>query len=73
MTVDPARLNQQGMAALGRGDAPAAVAAFRAATEADPAAAILWYNLANAHALANDHAARLEALDAALDRDPFMA
>lgn len=73
MTADPARLNQAGMAALQRGDAPAAIAAFRAATEADPAAAILWYNLANAHALADDHAARLHALDAALDRDPYMA
>jgi aspartate beta-hydroxylase len=70
---NPAMLNQQGMTALQRGDAAAAVAAFSAAVAADPAAAILHYNLANAHAMAGNAAAQLAALDAALDRDPYMA
>ena len=73
MTSDPIVLNQQGMAALSQGDAAGAVAAFAAAAAADPAAAILHYNLANAYALAEEPAAQLVALDAALDRDPYMA
>lgn len=73
MTSDPTVLNQQGMAALSQGDAARAVAAFAAAAAADPAAAILHYNLANAHALAGNPAAQQDALDAALDRDPYMA
>ncbi len=72
MTSSAITLNQQGMAALQRGDAAAAVAAFAAAAAADPAAAILHYNLANAHALAGNPVAQLEALNAALDRDPYM-
>jgi aspartyl/asparaginyl beta-hydroxylase (cupin superfamily) len=72
MADDPAQLNQVGMAALRRGDARAAIAAFVRAAAADPTAAILHYNLANAQALAGDTAAQAEALDAALDRDPFM-
>jgi aspartate beta-hydroxylase len=73
MTADPAQLNRIGMAALQSGDAPRAVKAFEAAVKADPAAAILWYNLANAHALAAQDDAQLQALEAALDRDPYMA
>ena len=72
MSTDPAALNSQGMLALRRGDAAAALAAFSAAVAADPAAAILHYNLANAHALAGNDAAQMEALNAALDRDPYM-
>jgi aspartate beta-hydroxylase len=72
MIMDPAALNSQGMAALRRGDAAAAVAAFAAAVKADPEAAILHYNLANAHALAGSGAAQIDALNAALDRDPYM-
>ena len=52
MSKDPVALNSQGMQALQRGDAKAAALAFAAAVKADPAAAILHYNLANAHALA---------------------
>ncbi|WP_310497733.1 aspartyl/asparaginyl beta-hydroxylase domain-containing protein [Sandarakinorhabdus sp.] len=70
--ADPAQLNSIGMAALGRGDAAAAITALTAATTADPAAAILWYNLSNAHGLAGDAVAQSEALDSALERDPFM-
>ena len=73
MTADPAQLNRIGMAALQSGDAPRAVQAFEAAVAADPSAAILWYNLANAHALAGQDDAQLQALEAALDRDPYMA
>jgi len=73
MTADPAQLNRTGMAALQSGDAPRAVRAFEAAVAADPSAAILWYNLANAHALAGADDAQLKALETALDRDPYMA
>jgi aspartyl/asparaginyl beta-hydroxylase (cupin superfamily) len=73
MINDPTVLNQQGMAALSQGDAARAVAAFAAAAAVDPAAGILHYNLANAHALAGNPAAQQDALDAALDRDPYMA
>ncbi|WP_298198760.1 aspartyl/asparaginyl beta-hydroxylase domain-containing protein [Novosphingobium sp.] len=72
MSTDPVALNQQGMIALRQGDAATAVRAFTAAVAADPDAAILHYNLANAQALAGDAAAQLEALNAALDRDPYM-
>jgi hypothetical protein len=67
-----ARHNEQGTKALMRGDGAAAVAAFAAATRTDPDSAILWYNLANAHAISGDPAAQLAALDEALARDPFM-
>lgn len=73
MTADPAHLNRIGMAALGSGDAARAIQAFEAAVAADPTAAILWYNLANAHALAGQEDAQLKALETALDRDPYMA
>ena len=73
MSKDPVVLNSQGMQALQRGDAKAATIAFAAAVKADPSAAILHYNLANAHALGGDAKAQLVALNAALDRDPYMA
>jgi aspartyl/asparaginyl beta-hydroxylase (cupin superfamily) len=72
MADDPAQLNQAGMAALRAGDAAAAVAAFSRAAAADPAAAILHYNLAKAQALAGNLAAQADALDAALSCDPYM-
>lgn len=72
MTNDPATLNQQGMLALRQGDAAGAIKAFAAAVAADPAEAILHYNLANAYALAGNAAEQLEALNAALDCDPYM-
>jgi len=73
MAADAIKLNNTGMAAMSRGDAAAAIRAFQAAIAADPAAAILRYNLANAHALANDAVGQLEALEGALDLDPYMA
>lgn len=72
MSTDPVALNRSGMEALRRGDAAAAIAAFRAAIAADPGAAILHYNLANAQGLAGDAGAQLAALNAALDADPYM-
>lgn len=72
MTADPSALNQQGMVAMRQGDAAGAIKAFTAAVAADPEEAILHYNLANAYALAGDSTAQLEALNAALDRDPYM-
>ena len=70
---DPVALNQAGMAALRQGNAETAIAAFTAAIAADSSAAILHFNLANAHALAANGSAQLGALNAALDRDPYMA
>ncbi|MBC2669992.1 aspartyl/asparaginyl beta-hydroxylase domain-containing protein [Novosphingobium piscinae] len=72
MTLDPVALNQQGMMALRRGDTAGAISAFTAAVSADPDAAILHFNLANAHAAAGNADAQLDALNAALDRDPYM-
>jgi aspartyl/asparaginyl beta-hydroxylase (cupin superfamily) len=73
MTIDPAQQNRIGMDALRRGDANTAITAFTTALSADPAAAILWYNLATAHGLAGNASAQLEALNSALDHDPYMA
>lgn len=61
------------MAALSRRDGAAAVHAFAQAAAADPSAAVLWYNLANAHALLDDDQAQLQALASALTIDPYMA
>lgn len=61
--------NSQGMAALGRGDAVAAAAHFRAAIAADPGAGALHRNLATACRALGDEAAELAALDAALALD----
>lgn len=67
--------NRDGMAALQAGDAAAALAAFRQATEADPAAGPLWKNLAHAHRLLGDDTGERAALDRALalDRTDFAA
>ncbi|WP_353217887.1 aspartyl/asparaginyl beta-hydroxylase domain-containing protein [Sandarakinorhabdus sp.] len=61
------------MAALSRRDGATAVRAFAQATAIDPSAAVLWYNLANAHALLVDEQAQLAALETALTLDPYMA
>ena len=67
--------NRDGMAALQAGDATAAQAAFRAATEADPMAGPLWKNLAHACRLLGDDVGERTALDRALalDRTDFAA
>ena len=75
---DPAaarRANADGLAALRGGDGAAAVRAFEAATQADPAAGPLWRNLAHAHRLTDDAAGERAALDRALalDRTDFAA
>lgn len=61
--------NAQGVAALQAGDAIAAMAAFRLAAEADPAAGPLWSNLAHACRLAGRHEDERAALDRALALD----
>jgi aspartate beta-hydroxylase len=61
--------NILGLEALGRGDAASARGHFEAATQADPKAAVLWINLANAHRLAGDDEAERAALDSALSTD----
>ncbi len=70
-----ARANQDGMAAIGRNDAAAAIVAFTRATTADPASPALWRNLAHACRLGHDDAGEKAALDAALaiDRTDFSA
>ena len=69
------RANADGLAALRGGDGAAAVRAFEAATQADPAAGSLWRNLAHAHRLTDDAAGERAALDRALalDRTDFAA
>jgi len=71
MADDPAQLNAAGLQALGRGDARAAAALLARAAAADPASALLWYNLSTAHGAAGDLAAEGAALDKALDRAPY--
>lgn len=61
--------NAAGMAALRSGDVSGAVAAFRRAADADPAALPLWINLAHASRLSGDDKAERAALDRALDLD----
>lgn len=73
MSDDPVALNGAGMQALQRGDFAGAAVLFRRAIAADSGAGILWYNLANALAGSGDDAGRADALDNALDCDPFMA
>ena len=71
MTDDPAALNSAGLRALGQGDAATAAALLARAAAADPASALLWYNLSTAHGMAGDAPAQGAALDAALDREPY--
>ena len=70
MASSPAQLaNAEGVAALRRGDAAAAIAAFTRATAADPQAGPLWRNLAHAHRLAADAEGERTALNQALAID----
>ena len=71
MSDNPAELNTAGLQALGRGDARTAAALLARAAAADPASPLLWYNLSTAHSVTGDQAAEAEALDKALDRDPY--
>lgn len=71
MADNPAQLNAAGLAAMRQGDMAAAQALFARAAAADPASALLWYNLSTAHCAAGDRQAEAAALDAALDRDPY--
>lgn len=75
MTIDARAANDAGMQALRRGDAADAVRHFTAAANADPAAAPLWMNLANAHRQLRDDDGERTALQRALDLDQlnFMA
>ncbi len=73
MTVDPARLNAEGLAALQRGDSAGAIDLFRRAVAADDGSALLWFNLATACHGARDSDSEALALDKALDRDPYLA
>jgi aspartyl/asparaginyl beta-hydroxylase (cupin superfamily) len=61
--------NAEGVAALRRGDAAQAAAAFARAVAADPHALPLYLNLAHAQRLAGDVAAERAALEAALNID----
>lgn len=73
--INPTQANQQGLAALSRGDHAAAIAAFRAAISADPAAGALHRNLASVYRAMGDDSGELAALNAALeiDQTDFMA
>lgn len=71
---DPGALNSAGLRALGEGRASEAAALLRRAVAADPASALLWYNLSTAlNAGGGTAAEESEALDAALDREPYLA
>ncbi|HVM22476.1 MAG TPA: aspartyl/asparaginyl beta-hydroxylase domain-containing protein [Sphingomicrobium sp.] len=65
----PVAHNMLGMDALARKDFAAAQRHFAAAAQADPKAAPLWLNLANAHRLAGDDEAERTALESALEID----
>lgn len=67
--------NARGIAALKANDCSGAIDAFREATAADPKAAPLWINLAQAYRLSGDNAGERSALDAALaiNRVDFVA
>jgi len=71
MSDNPAELNAAGLQALGRGDARTAASLLARAAAADPASPLLWYNLSTAHSVTGDQAAEADALDKALDRDPY--
>lgn len=75
LALDPANarvLNSLGLRALQSADAAAAVALLTRATQADPEASPLWYNLSTAHRAAGDIEAERAALDTSLARDPYM-
>lgn len=72
MSDDPGALNSAGLKALGAGDSATAVTLLRRAVAADPASPLLWYNLSTALNVAGDAAEEGKALDAALDREPYL-
>jgi aspartyl/asparaginyl beta-hydroxylase (cupin superfamily) len=71
MAEDPAQLNSAGLRALNQGDPAAAAALLARAAAADPASPLLWYNLSMAHRAGGDSLAEEQALDRALDLDPY--
>ncbi|MBC7504872.1 MAG: aspartyl/asparaginyl beta-hydroxylase domain-containing protein [Sandarakinorhabdus sp.] len=71
MTDTAASLNAAGLRALNTGDFGAAITRLRRAVALDPTSALLWYNLGNAHLAADDLPAHDQALDDALNRDPY--
>lgn len=66
----PSALNSAGVVALALGDLAGAVERHEAATRADPAAPILWVNLAKTYRAAHDDAGERRALDHAIALDP---
>ncbi|MBC7522232.1 MAG: hypothetical protein H7268_14220, partial [Sandarakinorhabdus sp.] len=71
MADDPAQLNSAGLRALHQGDAATAAVLLARAAAADPASPLLWYNLSMAQRATGDTLAEIQALDNALDRDPY--
>lgn len=65
-------LNMLGLILLQRGDAVKSCDMFVRATAADPAAASLWINRAQAHRQLKDEEGERASLIAALDRDPYL-
>jgi aspartate beta-hydroxylase len=65
----PVAHNILGLDALSRNEPAVALGHFEAATKADPKAAALWLNLANAARLLADDAAERSALESALETD----
>ncbi len=72
MADDPRALNAAGLQALQAGDGARAATLLRRAADADPGAALLWYNLSTALAVTGDSAAEAEALTRALDLEPYL-
>lgn len=75
LAADPAHpgvLNSLGLRALHGGDAGRAIELLRRAVRADAKAPPLWFNLSTAYRAAGDLEAERHALDAALERDPYM-
>jgi aspartyl/asparaginyl beta-hydroxylase (cupin superfamily) len=72
MSDDPGMLNSAGLKALAGGDTATAVSLLRRAVAADPASALLLYNLSTALNVAGADADEAATLDAALDRDPYL-
>jgi aspartyl/asparaginyl beta-hydroxylase (cupin superfamily) len=71
MADDPAALNAAGLKALATGEVATAAVLLQRAVAADPASALLWYNLSTALLAAGEVAAQDIAIDEALARDPY--
>ncbi len=69
---DPRALNAAGLQALQSGDAARAAALMRRAADADPKAAVLWYNLSTALSATGDMTGEAAALLRALDLEPYL-